>query len=259
VRVAVLYTGGKDSHYALMRALEAGLEVACLITAVPGRPDSYMFHSINVRWSALHGEAVGMPHHFVEVSGVKEAEVEELAEALRGIKRGRGIEGLVSGAVASRYQKSRVDAVAERLGLKHVAPLWGRDPERLLREEASAMRFMVVAVMALGLGPSHLGRVVTPEVAEEIIALSRRYGFSPVGEGGEYESFVVESPLVSVEVLEGEAHWHPSGWGYYMIRRARARPKTALEPVSERAGRQPEARGRCKAQCAGHWEAGDKA
>jgi diphthine-ammonia ligase len=77
--------------------------------------------------------------------------------------------------------------------------------------------------MAMGLGPQHLGRIVTPEVAEEIITLSRRYGFSPVGEGGEFETFVVESPLFALEIVNGEAHWHPSGWGYYEIKEARIR------------------------------------
>jgi len=75
--------------------------------------------------------------------------------------------------------------------------------------------------MAMGLGPQWLGRAVTPDAAEELIALSRRYGFSPIGEGGEYETYVVESPLLRVEV-RGTAHWHPSGWGYYEIKEAKA-------------------------------------
>lgn len=218
-----MYTGGKDSHYSMLKAMEEGHQVVCLVTAASRRSDSYMFHTVNIRWSLLHGEAMGIPQYLVEVSGEKEQEVEELYQALRPIAERHGVEGIVTGAVASRYQKARVDALAERLGVKHIAPLWGRDQAEVLREEAARLRFVITAAMAMGLGPRHLGLTVTPEVAEEIIALSGRYGFSPVGEGGEYETYVVESPLFSIEILEGEPHWHPAGWGYYLIKNARVK------------------------------------
>ena len=184
MRVAVLYTGGKDSHYATMKALDQGHDVVCLITVAARRVDSYMFHTVNIRWSLLHGEAMGVPQHLVEVSGEKEREVEELAQHMEGLVRECRLEGIVTGAVASVYQKSRVDKVAKRLGLTHMAPLWGYDQENLLREEVENLRFLITATMAMGLGPQHLGRVVTPDTAEEIIALSGRYGFSPWGRAG---------------------------------------------------------------------------
>jgi len=218
MRVAVLYTGGKDSHYALLKALDQGHDVVCLITAVAKKGDSYMFHTVNIRWSLLHGEAMGIPQYLVEVSGEKEREVEELSLHIERLMEKCGLEGLVTGAVASVYQKSRIDKITRQLGLRHIAPLWGYDPVRLLREEVETLRFVITAVMAMGLGPQHLGRVVTPDFAEEIIALSRKYGFSPVGEGGEYETFVVESPLMTLEIVKGEPHWHPGGWGYYEIK-----------------------------------------
>ena len=230
MRVAVLYTGGKDSHYALLKALDQGHDVVCLITAVAKKEDSYMFHTVNIRWSLLHGDAMGIPQYLVEVSGEKEREVEELAQHMERLVRECQLEGLVTGAVASAYQKSRVDKIAEQLGLTHIAPLWGYDQERLLREEAEKMLFMITAAMAMGLGPQHLGRIVTSDVAEEIIALSRRFGFSPVGEGGEYETFVVESLLMALEIVSGEAHWHPSGWGYYEIKGAKINRRWTRRP-----------------------------
>jgi diphthine-ammonia ligase len=223
VKVAVLYTGGKDSHYALLKALDQGHDVVCLITVVAKREDSYMFHTVNIKWSLLHGDAMGIPQYLVEVSGEKEREVEELALRMERLVQRCQLEGLVTGAVASTYQKSRIDRITKQLGLVHIAPLWGYDQEKLLREEAEKLRFIITAAMAMGLGPQHLGRIVTPEVAEEIITLSKRYGFSPVGEGGEFETFVVESPLFALEIVSGEVHWHPSGWGYYEIKEAKIR------------------------------------
>jgi len=220
MRVGVFYTGGKDSHYALLKVVEDGHDVACLITVAAKREDSYMFHTVNIRWSFLHGEAMRLLQYVVEVSGEKEREVEELTRHIEPLTRQCSLEGLVSGVVASKYQKSRIDNIAAKLGLTHIAPLWGYDQEQLLREEVKTLRFIITATAAMGLGPQHLGRIVTPSLAEELIILSRKYGFSPIGEGGEYETYVIESPLMAVEILEGETHWHPAGWGYYEIKKA---------------------------------------
>lgn len=222
MRVCVLYTGGKDSHYALLKVLEAGHEVVCLVTVAPRRGDSYMFHSVNVKWSLLHGEAMGLPQHLVETSGEKEVEVEEFYRGLKPLVTRYGVEGLVSGAVSSVYQKSRLDKVAEALGVRHISPLWGRDHVELLREEVSKLRFVITAAMALGLSERHLCALVDENAAEELIALARRYGFSPVGEGGEYESYVVESPLFAIDIV-AEPRWHPSGWGVCVIKEAKIR------------------------------------
>ncbi|MGC9118425.1 MAG: diphthine--ammonia ligase [Thermoproteus sp.] len=219
-----LYTGGKDSHYALMRAVEEGHTVKCLITAEPARQDSYMFHAVNARWALLHGEAMGVPHYLVEVSGVKEREVEELGEVLARYRRECGAEGVLTGAIASRYQKERVDRLAERLGLAHVAPLWGRDQGELLLAEAASEEFVIVAVMAMGLDARWLGARIGPREAEALLSLSKRYGFSPVGEGGEFETYVMASPLLRgkrVEILEADTYWSPAGWGVYAIKSAR--------------------------------------
>ncbi|MEM4776020.1 MAG: diphthine--ammonia ligase [Pyrobaculum sp.] len=217
MRVAVLYSGGKDSHYALLKTLEAGHKIVCLITVAPRVEYSYMFHTVNIKWALLHGDSMCIPQHLVEVSGEKEREIVELARALAELKNRYGLDGVVSGAVASRYQKERLDKISESLGLVHITPLWGHDPEELLREEVKIMKFVITAVMAMGLAERHLGVVVTEEIVEEIIALSRRYKFSPIGEGGEYESYVVESPLVSIDLRRGEKKWFPTGWGLYNI------------------------------------------
>ncbi|MFN3803537.1 MAG: diphthine--ammonia ligase [Pyrobaculum sp.] len=220
MKVAVLYSGGKDSHYAMLKAIEEGHELACLVTVVPRRVDSYMFHTYNIRWSFLHGLAIGVPQVAVEVSGDREREVEELLHAVGKLKELYGFDGVVSGVVASRYQKERVDHIAERVGLVHLSPLWGRDQGELLREESRRLKFILTAAMAMGLRPEHLGVVITPEAAEGLILLSRKHGFSPVGEGGEFETYVVESPLFVIEV-RGERYWREAGWGYFEIREAK--------------------------------------
>ncbi|MEM3153812.1 MAG: TIGR00289 family protein, partial [Candidatus Bathyarchaeia archaeon] len=78
MRVAVLATGGKDSTLALHRVLRLGHDVKYLVSMIPLREDSWMFHYPNIHLMDLFAEAVEIPLVKGETSGVKEIEVEDL-------------------------------------------------------------------------------------------------------------------------------------------------------------------------------------
>jgi len=189
--IGVLVSGGKDSTFAL-QLVSSLRKPKLLICALPKREDSWMFHTPNLSLIDSFADCIGLPLLKVEVSGEKEREVEELASALRGV----GLEVLVSGAVASRYQKERIDGLCSRLGIEHLAPLWGEDPATLLaREVASGMEILVTSISAEGLGEEWLGRRIDERAMGELLDLSRRFGINPAGEGGEYETLVVHAPF----------------------------------------------------------------
>ncbi len=216
-----LYSGGKDSHYAVLEALRSGIRVELLVITVPKLRDSWMFHTINVAWAKLHAEAMGIPYTVSEVSGVKEVEVRELLGVLREISESvLDFDVIVSGAVASRYQKKRVDAVARELGVEHFPPLWGRSPVDLLRSEIRELSFIVVSINAYWLDLGLLGKVVREADVPYFRRVYEKYGVSPVGEGGEFETFVINSPLFrkSVAVRKARVVRKPEvGVGYYII------------------------------------------
>ncbi|MCD6324187.1 MAG: diphthine--ammonia ligase [Desulfurococcales archaeon] len=216
-----LYTGGKDSHYAVMEALKRGVIVKRLVIVVSRKQDSWMFHTVNIGIAEMHAELMGMESLRVEVSGVKEVEVEELAQALEESGFLDGCDYIVTGAVASSYQKSRVDDLARRLGVKHLSPLWGRDQEALMREEIRNLSFIVTAVQAYGLPLKLLGKVIRESELPTLLAAKRKYGVSPVGEGGEFETLVITSPLFrggGVRVRKARAEIYPNlNAGFYVI------------------------------------------
>lgn len=223
MRVAALFSGGKDSTYAAHIAEERGHEVAFLVSIEPARPDSWMFHSINIYLAPLLAEAMGKRHVSAASHGEKEGELDDLAAVLGGL----GVEGVVSGAVASTYQRRRVDEICGRLGLTHIAPLWGRRQEEVLAEEAAAgMKIIVTAVAAMGLDGSWLGRALDEEAIRGLICLGERYGLNVCGEGGEYESLVLDAPWFSsrLEIIEASAEWDGSS-GVYRVKRAELVPK----------------------------------
>ena len=130
MNVAVLISGGKDSALALYRVLKRGYNVRFLVTMIPQREDSWMFHYPNVRLTGLFAEACGIPLMKGETSGLKEKELEDLKRLLLNLD----IDGVVSGAIRSVYQKSRLDSLCAEIGLESIAPLWHEDPVKLMEE-----------------------------------------------------------------------------------------------------------------------------
>ena len=220
--MAALWSGGKDSTYAAWLATKKD-ELACLVTLVPESEFSYMFHYPNLRWTGLQAEAIGVPQLTQQTAGIKEEELEDLKQALSEATRRFGLEGVYTGALASVYQRSRVERVCEELRLECVSPLWGVDPEvHLRRLVKDKFVVMVDSVSALGLDGSWLGRTLDDAAITELIALGKKFKFNVGLEGGEGETFVLDCPLFRkrVEVQESTFHWRGDS-GYLQIDRAR--------------------------------------
>jgi len=219
MRVAVLATGGKDSILALYHVLREGHEVKYLATMIPQREDSWMFHYPNIELIDLVAEAVGIPLAKAATSGIKEEELKDLKRLIETLD----VEGVVSGAITSAYQKTRIDQICTKLGLKPIAPLWQREPLDLLNE-ILRLRFEVIVtgVYAYGFGEDWLGRRIDEVTVADLINLNKKYGVSLVGEGGEYETLVLDAPIFKkrIEVAEAQRIWKDES-GYLKITKAK--------------------------------------
>jgi len=167
-----------------------------------------MFHYPNVEWTRFQAEAMGVPHQFIEVTSSDE--MAQLEEALVALKTRQGVSGLVTGAVASDYQKARFDNMCDGIGLKSYAPLWHKTPRLLVENlEKSGFRIMLTAVAAKGLDESWLGRELTKQEWSKLERLSKIHGIHLTGEGGEYETFVLDAPHFSktIEIEKSRIEW----------------------------------------------------
>jgi predicted ATP pyrophosphatase (TIGR00289 family) len=170
---------------------------------------------------------MGIPQITEKTAGVKEEELVDLTRALRNAQAAYGIEGICTGALASVYQKSRVERICSSLGLECLSPLWGIDPEthlrRLLRD---GFLVSVVSVSALGLTEDWLGRTLDNAAVEDLVLLAKKYRFHVGLEGGEGETFVLDCPVFSerVEIRSFRKHWNGDS-GYYEITDAALAPK----------------------------------
>ena len=204
----MVFSGGKDSTFAMYNMLREWHEIKYLITLAPKRADSYMFHVPDIKWTTMQAKALGIPQLFREVSGEKEREVEELKAVIEPLKG--EIDGIVSGAIASTYQRSRIDRICEELGLLSIAPLWGINQEKHVRTVLeSNFRVIITGAFAEGLGENWLGRQLDEDAVNELVELNKIYGINISGEGGEYESFVLDCPIFRkrLEIKKAEKVW----------------------------------------------------
>lgn len=218
MRVAVLVTGGKDSALALHRVLKRGHEVKHLVTMLPQREDSWMFHFPNIRLTDLFTEAAGLPLIKAETTGVKEKELEDLKRLLETLD----VDGVVSGAISSQYQKKRIDKICQELNLKSIAPLWQESPIKLLKELLKLnFETVIIGVYALGFDKSWLGRKFNSTTLSDLIKLNEKYKVSLVGDGGEYETLVLDAPFFKkkIQLLQTEKVWEDHS-GYLLVKKA---------------------------------------
>lgn len=214
-----LFSGGKDSSFALYRALEAGLDVGWLLTVHPSE-DSYMYHVPETGLSSLAAESIGIDlievdpgelgaTEAIDAGQQGDAEIEPLEATLEPMVEEGVVRGLVAGAIESEFQTSRIEALCDRLGIELYAPLWQRDPEAIAEEMlAAGFEITIVQVAAAGLDESWLGRTLDQAALEELRRLDDRYGVHVLGEGGEFETIVTDGPHMDRAIeLDYETDW----------------------------------------------------
>ncbi|MEM4195254.1 MAG: diphthine--ammonia ligase [Candidatus Anstonellales archaeon] len=176
MEVLVLFSGGKDSVFATFCALHTGWDVSLL--TVLGYDESKMFHKPNLKYTKMQAEAMGLKHYFVESD-----------DELNGVKRfleKNNFDGIVSGAIASEYQKQKIDMLGEELGIPTYSFLWHKE-KQLLSEVLEYFETYIVSVSAEGLGKELLGKPFQ--------MLRTKYPIHPLLEGGEGETFVAWAPF----------------------------------------------------------------
>lgn len=194
-----------------------GFEVERIVTFLPQDPESKLFHVPNVRWTTLQAEAIMLPQDVVSVPENREREV--LHQTLLQLKSKHGLEGVIAGIIASNYQRRVLQEVCDEVGLQLITPIWGHDQfevvHQIIREGFKAI---VVGVYAEGLTQQWLGREVDETFIKHLRDLSETWKINPSGEGGEYETFVVDAPHFTkrVKVLDCEVVWYRN-WGELII------------------------------------------
>lgn len=212
MKTLALLSGGKDSFLSAQIAMEQGYDVKAALTVIP-EEFSMMFHYPNAAKAEMVASLLGVPWDTIKEEDFKSA----IAQYVN-----MGFKAITVGAIASEYQKTRVERLCTELGIMSFIPLWRKEQKLILKElQLRGIKAMIVSVSAEGFGPEDLGRTIDQGYIAELDEKNRKYGINVSGEGGEYESYVLAARgMGELEVTESEKIWEGSH-GYMLLKDVR--------------------------------------
>ena len=211
MKLASLFSGGKDSTYSTYLAKNQGHDIRCLVSIFPKSDESHLLHHPNLKWTNLQSKSMKIPQLTINSqSDDGSEEIEIMKKILQQAKSDFEIEGIVHGGIKSQFQKDTFQNVCSTLDLEIISPLWDLDPSNYMNDLVSAnFDYIIVSVSSDGLDDSWLGRKIGANDIIHLQSLSKKFGFNLNFEGGEAETFVTDCPLFSdsIEIIEGKKVW----------------------------------------------------
>jgi asparagine synthase (glutamine-hydrolysing) len=195
-KCAVLFSGGKDSCYAGYLAKKQGYELSCLICVFAENKESFMFHTPSIEQTKKQAKVMQIPIIIKKTKGEKEKELIDLENAINEAKNKFKINAVITGAIASKYQKMRINKICDKLNIKCINPLWGKNEKKYLDELLeNKFKTIITGVFAYPFDKSWLGKELNSDTINKLIELNKKYKIHVAGEGGEIETFVLDCPL----------------------------------------------------------------
>lgn len=202
LRLGALISSGKDSIYAMYVMMKQNYEIGCMISIKSANKDSFMFHTPGIEMVKMQSESIGIPLIEHETKGEKEKELKDLKKALEIAKKKYKIDGVITGALFSNYQRERIEKIADSLGLKIFSPLWHINQETLLREIiGNGFNFIITKIAADGLDRSWLGKEISLSDVDKLVKLNEKVGFNIAFEGGEAETLMISGPIFKRPII----------------------------------------------------------
>lgn len=211
MKLASLFSGGKDSTYAIHLAQKQGHKIACLLSIFTKSDESHLLHHPNLQWTKLQSKTMNIPQLTINSdSDDTDDELILLEKILQKAIDQYQIEGLVHGGIKSNFQKEKFETLCTKFNLILISPLWDSEPETYMNELIdSNYNFIITSVSSGGLDDSWLGKSISKSDIIFLNQLSEKFGFNLNFEGGEAETFVINCPLFSNPIIikESRKEW----------------------------------------------------
>ena len=211
LKVGCLFSGGKDSTFSLYLAQQRGLKIKCLLTLIPYSQDSYLFHYPNIWITKIQSQVLQIPIITKKIySSSIDEEYKELDHLIEKAKDEFHLNGIVHGGISSNFQKNKFYNICEKHGLKLISPLWQIDQYDYMNKLlTNNFTIQIIGVSAMGLEANWLGTNITPINLQNLILLSKKYGFNIAFEGGEAETLVLDCPIFRkrLEIRKSKTKW----------------------------------------------------
>ncbi len=201
IRAAVLWSGGKNSALALMKARKK-FKIVCLISIIPKNKFSFMYHASDINVVKKQAEALSLPAIIEHTTGKKELELFELRKAILEAKKKHKIRAVVDGIINSEYKRIRLNNIAKSLGLESISPVWNMDQEKCVKEAIkSKIKAIVTNIRSQGFGRDDLGSELDNKFLKRLKILNQKHYINIAGCGAEYETLVPDAPFFRTKIM----------------------------------------------------------
>jgi diphthine-ammonia ligase len=222
MKVIASWSGGKDSAFALHKAIQEGHQVQNLLIMMQDKSTSN-FHMISSQLLDAQSEAIGIP--IVKVASTPATYEEKFRNTLIDAKK-KGADGIITGDIydVALHEAGWLDKITKEIGLKPLKPLWHRDTTEVLDEFINeGFKATVVRVKKELLGMEWLGRTLDRSFFNDLKKLGN---IDLCGERGEYHTFVTDGPIYKkrIEIQETKKST-VNDWGRLEITRFAVKPK----------------------------------
>ena len=211
MKVAALFSGGKDSTYSIYKVKQMGHDVKCLVTVFPKSSDSQLLHFPAIELTKLQSKTLKISQITSTLdSNELTEEMDALKILLKRAKQDFQIEGLVHGGISSEFQKVCFETICMETNLKIITPLWKINAKEYMNDLIdSKFKFILTSVSSGGLDETWLGKIISADDISQLDKLSNKYGFNLNFEGGEAETFVIDCPLYShpIKITKSKTVW----------------------------------------------------
>ena len=203
MKLAALFSGGKDSTYAIYLAKKLGHTVDVLLTLYPYSDESHLLHYPNINFTSLQSKSMKIPQLIGKIKSNKpENEYEILNDLIIRAKEMYSVEGIVHGGILSKYQKENFSLISKKNQLEIISPLWKKEPKSYMNELLDEnFEYIVSTVSSDGLNNSWLGQTINKTNLADLEKLQKKFNFNLNFEGGEAETFVINCPLFDKPLL----------------------------------------------------------
>ena len=211
MKLAALFSGGKDSTYSIYKVKQMGHDVRCLITLFPKSANSHLLHFSNIELTKLQSETLKIPQITSTLKSDESSEEMNVLKTLLGkAKLDFQIDGLVHGGISSEFQKRSFEKICKENNLNIITPLWGINPREYMDSLLNSnFKFILTSVSSDGLDETWLGKIISEDDVSLLSNLSNKYGFNLNFEGGEAETFVTDCPIYShpIKINKSQTIW----------------------------------------------------
>lgn len=202
------WSGGKDSCFALMLAIQQGYKPKVLLNVLNEEGKISRSHGIPASILQSQAKMAGLPALLIS-SSWQDYETKFTA-ALTKLKEEFNLTHTVFGDIDLQAHRDWEEKVCSNAGLVAVLPLWKQDRKKLVLQMLEAGIEALIVSCNETMGERFIGMVITPALVEELETM----GIDACGENGEYHTLVLDCPLfskrINVEVVKKinhEGYW----------------------------------------------------